>query len=149
MYQIRCIVLILVLVEHTLRESAPKQRNALTCLNPCFSGTYSQSGKHLWHTVQGDGVLILVLVEHTLRAISNRPACPYHSCLNPCFSGTYSQRANLVQQCASLARLNPCFSGTYSQRDKFLTIERWSEVLILVLVEHTLRGRGCQEGSWS
>ena len=60
-------VLILVLVEHTLRGRENVSRGVPDkSLNPCFSGTYSQR-----HSVQGDGrtqgVLILVLVEHTLR----------------------------------------------------------------------------------
>ena len=35
--------------------------------------------------------------------------------------------------------LNPCFSGTYSQRPKRSTAPPSLQVLILVLVEHTLR----------
>ena len=35
-------------------------------LNPCFSGTYSQSEEACWAAYQ-ECVLILVLVEHTLR----------------------------------------------------------------------------------
>ena len=58
--------------------------------------------------------------------------------LNPCFSGTYSRRARLSAQMPILLGLNPCFSGTYSRRA--LTWHRILEkdVLILVLVEHTL-----------
>ena len=61
-------VLILVLVEHTLRVK--KQRNMSIQefgLNPCFSGTYSQ--REFIHYAERKflQVLILVLVEHTLR----------------------------------------------------------------------------------
>ena len=35
-------------------------------------------------------------------------------------------------------RLNPCFSGTYSRSDYNSCCEKFSRVLILVLVEHTL-----------
>ena len=37
--------------------------------------------------------------------------------------------------------LNPCFSGTYSQskEDEYYCLEKTLYVLILVLVEHTLR----------
>ena len=58
--------------------------------------------------------------------------------LNPCFSGTYSQSwtKRLSQP---FSGLNPCFSGTYSQRFLSLMFLRQKCVLILVLVEHTLR----------
>ena len=84
-----------------------------SCLNPCFSGTYSRS-----QVVQLESgffkVLILVLVEHTLGDDSKSGVGDYINRLNPCFSGTYSRRA--------------------------LTWHRILEkdVLILVLVEHTL-----------
>ena len=60
-------VLILVLVEHTLRVHLEPLTDFVPCLNPCFSGTYSQR-----------------LVRCKERAL--------HGGLNPCFSGTYSQR---------------------------------------------------------
>ena len=60
-------VLILVLVEHTLRELMLKPNvKKMTGLNPCFSGTYSQS-QFTTASVARFSVLILVLVEHTLR----------------------------------------------------------------------------------
>ena len=59
-------VLILVLVEHTLRDPAIYVNLKSVGLNPCFSGTYSQS-------------------------FSTSPVYTINSCLNPCFSGTYSQ----------------------------------------------------------
>ena len=37
------------------------------CLNPCFSGTYSQRGRQSTCSAITQLVLILVLVEHTLR----------------------------------------------------------------------------------
>ena len=61
-------VLILVLVEHTLRG--------------CQQGCRSQG----WY------VLILVLVEHTLRVAAFQTVATQRVGLNPCFSGTYSQR---------------------------------------------------------
>ena len=61
-------VLILVLVEHTLR--VPKKK----------------------HDGRKDNVLILVLVEHTLRGQFLAPYGIITAGLNPCFSGTYSQR---------------------------------------------------------
>ena len=60
-------------------------------------------------------------------------------CLNPCFSGTYSQRQELLRVLTSPMSLNPCFSGTYSQSCKVNELPDKTHVLILVLVEHTLR----------
>ena len=59
-------VLILVLVEHTLRDIHNYESTRTKCLNPCFSGTYSQSCSRDCIVSHND-VLILVLVEHTLR----------------------------------------------------------------------------------
>ena len=61
-------VLILVLVEHTLRaESLVPDLEVGRSLNPCFSGTYSQSVMKDSPKTAVFAVLILVLVEHTLR----------------------------------------------------------------------------------
>ena len=59
-------VLILVLMEDTLRAKKEKKQPKLKSLNPCSNGRYSQSCHsllflHLFH------VLILVLMEDTLR----------------------------------------------------------------------------------
>ena len=59
--------------------------------------------------------------------------------LNPCFSGTYSQRGSLSFTSHWINSLNPCFSGTYSQSLGSTFLEFIRSVLILVLVEHTLR----------
>ena len=59
--------------------------------------------------------------------------------LNPCFSGTYSQRKKLDPDLRVFNRLNPCFSGTYSQSGRCDLKLVQHLVLILVLVEHTLR----------
>ena len=92
-------VLILVLVEHTLRGSNTSASNRQFCLNPCFSGTYSQS-------------YVLVLKEYIIGG------------LNPCFSGTYSQSAANPVVEPTATGLNPCFSGTYSQSQSFFI--QWS-----------------------
>ena len=65
--------------------------------------------------------------------------------LNPCFSGTYSRSTKKQQKRMDIRCLNPCFSGTYSRR----RIQKWAdaqcrEVLILVLVEHTLGALHCR-----
>ena len=108
-------VLILVLVEHTLGElSLVSMVNVPLSLNPCFSGTYS-------------------------RRFQNENKAKIYRSLNPCFSGTYSRRPS--RQCSTLHLrcLNPCFSGTYSRRIKHYARQE-DNVLILVLVEHTLGG---------
>ena len=61
-------VLILVLMEDTLRETLPSiKANFDTGLNPCFNGRYSQS-RRAGRLQRGK------------------------QCLNPCFNGRYSQR---------------------------------------------------------
>ena len=59
-------VLILVLMEDTLRASIQMMKNSQRCLNPCFNGRYSQR-KHFRSQLNEDHVLILVLMEDTLR----------------------------------------------------------------------------------
>ena len=63
------VVLILVLMEDTLRVSPILNRIVLTtCLNPCFNGRYSQRRPIIW--------IVTSLIDG----------------LNPCFNGRYSQR---------------------------------------------------------
>ena len=62
-------VLILVLMEDTLRDSERRGNETVTvCLNPCFNGRYSQSICKDADVKNFDKVLILVLMEDTLRA---------------------------------------------------------------------------------
>ena len=134
-------VLILVLVEHTLGGALGNPDNVKgSCLNPCFSGTYSRRLPS-YRKESSRPVLILVLVEHTLGVFTNDKIRRIYS-LNPCFSGTYSRRAGRGQVLGAKS-LNPCFSGTYSRRAANDTNEKALVVLILVLVEHTL-GEGRQ-----
>ena len=64
---VKYIVLILVLMEDTLRELEGQDRKpGLRCLNPCFNGRYSQSIKRQFMAALKI-VLILVLMEDTLR----------------------------------------------------------------------------------
>ena len=60
-------------------------------------------------------------------------------CLNPCFNGRYSQSFFCIQK-ERRQRLNPCFNGRYSQRTLTkLSRTTTQSVLILVLMEDTLR----------
>ena len=59
-------VLILVLMEDTLRAGFYIEKVQITCLNPCFNGRYSQRVS-LLSFVMMRMVLILVLMEDTLR----------------------------------------------------------------------------------
>ena len=83
-------------------------------------------------------VLILVLMEDTLRVdilqedvVSGR--------LNPCFNGRYSQSFLVVLNSTFFKSLNPCFNGRYSQRVLHFKLGDDTTVLILVLMEDTLR----------
>ena len=87
-----------------------------------------------------DKVLILVLMEDTLRDFNESNNVTRAHCLNPCFNGRYSQRrARLVFSFASPS-LNPCFNGRYSQSVWISPYRIYPMVLILVLMEDTLRG---------
>gem|GEM_PF-1299058 len=77
-------------------------------------------------------------MEDTLRERKDREST-YLCCLNPCFNGRYSQSSLTYCNKTYLPRLNPCFNGRYSQRElgAYKTIAM--SVLILVLMEDTLR----------
>ena len=109
-------VLILVLMEDTLRvKEEIKSTGKINCLNPCFNGRYSQR------------VVCYDIIN-------------YKICLNPCFNGRYSQRRGRVMKLYMVLSLNPCFNGRYSQSIRFIAVIPTLCVLILVLMEDTLRG---------
>ena len=83
-------VLILVLMEDTLRAEKRQRSNCRGRLNPCFNGRYSQRLLFDKNNQLCD-VLILVLMEDTLRGIQNDRYVFRRSSLNPCFNGRYSQ----------------------------------------------------------
>ena len=89
-----------------------------SCLNPCFSGTYSQRTGKLFFTY-GAKVLILVLVEHTLRGNLVR-FNHYARRVLILVLVEHTLRVNLTRSCSQMGLM----------------------VLILVLVEHTLRDTG-------
>ena len=111
----------------------------MTCLNPCFSGTYSQSQQN-----PNKGATLPSLNPCFSGTYSQRNASEWIEYpkrgLNPCFSGTYSQRTRMAVSRVRMRSLNPCFSGTYSQSYDVRSELFPLDVLILVLVEHTLRG---------
>ena len=79
-------------------------------------------------------------MEDTLRDFNESNNVTRAHCLNPCFNGRYSQRrARLVFSFASPS-LNPCFNGRYSQSVWISPYRIYPMVLILVLMEDTLRG---------
>ena len=86
------VVLILVLMEDTLREKKVRVEDPKNRLNPCFNGRYSQSERCSSRELCSC-VLILVLMEDTLRVGNKRFRLFFKSGLNPCFNGRYSQRA--------------------------------------------------------
>ena len=108
-------------------------------LNPCSNGRYSQR-KFLKTLLKVAQVLILVLMEDTLRAliylcIHYRPIS-----LNPCSNGRYSQSYVMQNIPIHYKSLNPCSNGRYSQSKKKFGSKIQKPVLILVLMEDTLRG---------
>ena len=94
----------------------------------------------LSHSEADAWVLILVLMEDTLRVpcvlLDNHNG---EHCLNPCFNGRYSQRRTMFVFHLVLISLNPCFNGRYSQRQLWILLIWKIKVLILVLMEDTLR----------
>ena len=83
------IVLILVVMEDTLREYIDLVSVNPVCLNPCCNGRYSQRNYIISENTLLS-VLILVVMEDTLRDFD------YHILdlsrgLNPCCNGRYSQ----------------------------------------------------------
>ena len=149
-------------MEDTLRVLQWLWKAPLNCLNPCFNGRYSQSND-ISDILQNTSVLILVLMEDTLRGVLKSSKNSIWRSLNPCFNGRYSQSKKKVE-INTWKGLNPCFNGRYSQRETFLDeipyikaglnpcfngrysqsenlcVKRITQiVLILVLMEDTLR----------
>ena len=60
-------------------------------------------------------------------------------CLNPCSNGRYSRSRGNETVTVSSIRLNPCSNGRYSQRSGLSSYDLIRRVLILVLMEDTLR----------
>ena len=103
-------------MEDTLRDVRTSHYRSRESLNPCFNGRYSQS-------------------EDSAAAKSKRIS------LNPCFNGRYSQSSRDFKVGHEIASLNPCFNGRYSQRGSTNSYVGIEIVLILVLMEDTLRVR--------
>ena len=90
--------------------------------------------------VAGIAVLILVLMEDTLRAPGLKAQQnSWATSLNPCFNGRYSQSMVVCYDIINYKSLNPCFNGRYSQREVITDLKNRGYVLILVLMEDTLR----------
>ena len=77
-------------------------------------------------------------MEDTLREAGAKSVKNLKVSLNPCSNGRYSQRA-LVLLLMLVLRLNPCSNGRYSQSIAKTTTCFSVMVLILVLMEDTLR----------
>ena len=87
-------------------------------------------------------------MEDTLRDSGEYHEDDVHYSLNPCFNGRYSQRINPIYN-KKLQCLNPCFNGRYSQSDLFCKDWCMCVVLILVLMEDTLRDIKSFGGLWA
>ena len=102
-------------MEDTLRDrSFIWYCSFIFCLNPCFNGRYSQRPIESYTSSDNEG-------------------------LNPCFNGRYSQRNIFINIPQQHKCLNPCFNGRYSQSAKSVKNLKVKNVLILVLMEDTLR----------
>ena len=78
-------------------------------------------------------------MEDTLRVLCHTTCRQKAPSLNPCFNGRYSQRDDGTFVEGERNGLNPCFNGRYSQRGIFSSRMGYTTVLILVLMEDTLR----------
>ena len=131
-------VLILVLVEHTLGGATRLPVNKPFFVLILVLVEHTLGGGLTVMLVSTRNVLILVLVEHTLGEAYIYDENIRVISLNPCFSGTYSRRLDGDFKTTTEVCLNPCFSGTYSRRAEKASRKFTQDVLILVLVEHTL-----------
>ena len=125
-------------MEDTLRGLVYSRWRMERCLNPCFNGRYSQRALNSEHTKRSLCVLILVLMEDTLR-VNQRLWTRSIQSLNPCFNGRYSQSLGVASKENRNGGLNPCFNGRYSQSFRENFRSSIFAVLILVLMEDTLR----------
>ena len=80
-------------------------------------------------------------MENTLRVKEEIESTGKINCLNPCSNGKYSQSKEEINKGKITSRLNPCSNGKYSQSTKVDTYTVKVRVLILVLMENTLRGK--------
>ena len=78
-------------------------------------------------------------MEDTLREAYSHREWDILRSLNPCFNGRYSQSDKAAIARFGIISLNPCFNGRYSQRPQRLRLVSGIKVLILVLMEDTLR----------
>ena len=78
-------------------------------------------------------------MEDTLRGLFVPLKTVSALCLNPCFNGRYSQSSVSLSNTQSAEGLNPCFNGRYSQSHIVNVKMNERAVLILVLMEDTLR----------
>ena len=150
-------------MEDTLREYIDLVSVNPVCLNPCCNGRYSQRNyiisentllSVLILVVMEDTlrelsestfrkvliVLILVVMEDTLRDVKNFDKAAIAR-LNPCCNGRYSQSCKDADVKNFDKGLNPCCNGRYSQRPRMLFLSSNKRVLILVVMEDTLRDR--------
>ena len=79
-------------------------------------------------------------MEDTLRVVHVMMNKNHGTRLNPCFNGRYSQRIMKAIEKLLEKSLNPCFNGRYSQSLHYPRLAKFLRVLILVLMEDTLRG---------
>ena len=126
-------------MEDTLRVVLYRCNYVEKSLNPCFNGRYSQSVVVVLFMILNTRLNPCFNGRYSQRALWYRePDTDY--CLNPCFNGRYSQRGTITLYIGDeQPSLNPCFNGRYSQRCSMIAKTSLLTVLILVLMEDTLR----------
>mgnify|MGYP001017378538 CR=1 FL=1 len=135
-------------MEDTLRvKHGSRKKIQLHCLNPCFNGRYSQSTLlYLKHEVISLNPCFNGRYSQRKKFGSK---IQKNYCLNPCFNGRYSQRTSKPYVVVSETSLNPCFNGRYSQSALERIEMALFRVLILVLMEDTLRDVGLEFRQYS
>ena len=136
-------------------------------LNPYYTGTHSTRTQQMQQKSNRVHVLILIILEHTLRVRSSSYAAYLNASLNPYYTGTHSTRAwgctrryilrslnpyytgTHSTRCCGYAwrrvllRLNPYYTGTHSTSKSYIVAKSFTKsVLILIILEHTLRDFG-------
>ena len=108
-------VLILVVMEDTLRAKIMERYYVQECLNPCCNGRYSQRITLTNKNKKIRGLNPCCNGRYS-QSIKDFEKCRLNACLNPCSNGRYSQSSIFEDDLIYYCSLNPCSNGRYSQR---------------------------------
>ncbi len=82
-------------------------------------------------------------MEVTLKGMPSAESRRCPGCFNPCFNGSDSKSMAETLDVDELTSFNPCFNGSDSKSSYFCKDDDKLHVSILVLMEVTLKVRGC------